>query len=61
MNSKASYQAYRHPLEVVILNELVQVDAEQLKRDAQMSSEHEVILHSNDVVVIIRVIVSQMC
>jgi hypothetical protein len=41
---KAADEAQAEPHEVVLLNEVVQVDAEQLKADAQVAAEVKVLL-----------------
>ena len=46
----------REPMEVVRLDQLVEVDAQQLHRDAQMATEVEVFSHLDDMVFLLRVL-----
>ena len=43
LNSESPNQSRRHSLEVVLLDELVEVHAEQLKRDQQVLPEDVVV------------------
>ena len=47
-------------MKIVVLDELVQIYAEQLKRDDQVLSEVAVVLDPNDVVLIVGVSISQV-
>lgn len=49
-------ESRREPRERVCLDELVQVDAQQLCRDAEMVPEVEVLRHPDDVVLLVRVL-----
>jgi hypothetical protein len=44
------------PLEVVVLDELVQIEGQQLERDAQVVAEVEVLVHVHNVGRVIRVL-----
>ena len=57
---KSSDQGQRHALEVVILNELIQIDREELKRDDQMVTEHAVVLDLDNVILIIWIVLLQV-
>lgn len=57
---KALDQLQAEPLEVVLLDELVQVDRQQLKGDAQVVAEHEVLLDVDDMVHVLRIVVAQV-
>lgn len=46
-------------LEVIILDELVQVDAEHLEHNEHMTSEHKVVLDTNNVLGVIVITISQ--
>ncbi len=56
LNGESSDQPKRYPLEVVVLNKLVKINAKQLKAYDQMLSEYTVVLHSDYVVYIIWVV-----
>ena len=60
LNCKSSDQGQRHALEVVILNELIQIDREELKRDDQMVTEHAVVLDLDNVILIIWIVLLQV-
>lgn len=55
LNCKPSYKAQWYPVEVIVLDKLIQVDTEQLKRDNQMLPENAIVFDPNDIVHIIRV------
>ena len=48
------------PNKVVLLDELIQIDAEQLKGDAQVAAEHEVLLYVDHIVAVLWVLAPQM-
>lgn len=48
LNGDTADEAEGESLELVVLDELVQVDAEHLKRDAHVVAEVEVIVHRHD-------------
>lgn len=56
LSSEAPNQRSREAGEIVGLDQLVQVDAEQFGDDAEMTSERERIVHPNDVVRLVRVL-----
>jgi len=56
LNGKSSNEAERDSLKVAVLDEFVEVEAEQLESNAQMISEHDVVFYSNYVIFVIRVI-----
>ena len=60
LNGKSADQTQTYSLEVVVFDELIQVDAEEFKRDAKMLSENHIILHADDVMRIFRVVLFQM-
>eukprot|EP00420_Gonyaulax_spinifera_P006924 CAMPEP_0197932982 /NCGR_PEP_ID=MMETSP1439-20131203/109423_1 /TAXON_ID=66791 /ORGANISM="Gonyaulax spinifera, Strain CCMP409" /LENGTH=139 /DNA_ID=CAMNT_0043555791 /DNA_START=214 /DNA_END=634 /DNA_ORIENTATION=+ len=49
LDCKAADEPKRHTLEVVVLDELVEVDAQELKRDAEVVPEVEVVQHVHDI------------
>jgi len=53
-------QRQRHSHEVVVLNELVEIDREQLKRNDQVLPETQVVFYSDDVVLVVRVFLKQV-
>ena len=46
----------REPMEVVRLDQLVEVDAQELRRNAQMATEVEMLRHLEDVVLLVRIL-----
>ncbi len=60
LDGESPDQANGHSLEVVVLNELVQVDAEQLEANDQVLPEYRVVLHPDNVVHIIWVVLLQV-
>ena len=56
LNSKPSDQALWYSLEVVVLDEFIEIDAQALKGDDQVFPEEEVVFDSNDVILIIFVV-----
>jgi len=55
-----SHQLKREALELVLLDELVEVDAEQLEGDAHVAPEHEVVVHVDQVEGIVFVLLPQV-
>ena len=55
MDSESPNQALAHTLKVVVLNEFVKVNTEALKRDKEMLSKDTVVFYSDDIVLIISV------
>lgn len=55
LNSKPPNQRLRYALEVVVLDELIQVDAQALKCNHQVFPEQDKALYSNNVVLVILV------
>ena len=49
LNGKSSHKAERQALKVVEFQELVQVDAHQLKRNAQVLSKDHKVFHVDDI------------
>uniref|UniRef100_A0A182QEJ1 Uncharacterized protein n=1 Tax=Anopheles farauti TaxID=69004 RepID=A0A182QEJ1_9DIPT len=43
------HQLHAEPLELVLLDQLVQVDVQQLERDAHVVAKHEAVVHVDDV------------
>lgn len=60
MNSEATDQTNGDSLEVVILNELIKIDAEQFKGNTEMSSENEIVLHPYNVKMVIGIVIPEM-
>lgn len=60
LDSESSDEIEREALEVSSLQEIIEIDAEKFKGDTQMVSKLIHILHSNDVVLVLRIMVSQM-
>ena len=60
LNSKSPYQTESHALEVVVLDEIVKIDGEQLERYHQMLPKNHVVLDSNDIEGVIRVVLPQV-
>lgn len=57
LNSKPPYEIHR---EFVCLTEIIEIDCEELKYNADMLSEDEPILNSYDVVLVFWVVVLEM-
>ena len=57
LDSKPPYEALRDSLEVVILNEFIKIDAQALKRNQEMLSEDAVVFDSDDVILVVFVMV----
>ena len=57
LDSKPPYKALRDSLEVVILNEFIKIDAQALKRNQEMLSEYAVVFDSDDVILVVFVMV----
>ena len=60
LDGKSSNETQRYAFEFVVFDELVEVDGEKFKRYHEVLSEHAVVLDSNDVVRVFRVILLQM-
>lgn len=60
LNSKPPDQALWNSLEVVVLDEFIEIDAQALKGDGQVLPEEEVVFDSNDVILIIFVVMIQI-
>ena len=58
--SKLSHQLQRESLEFVLLDQLVQVDAQQFKRDASVGAKDEMVEHVDDVVGVFLVLLAQV-
>ena len=57
LNRKSPNECRRESAEIVCLDQLVQVDAEQLGNDAQMTPEIKVIRHSHHVMFVLWVLI----
>lgn len=57
---KSPYQSQRNSLEAVVLNKLIEIDAQKLKGYDQMLSEYGIVFDTNDVVHIVRVVLLQV-
>jgi len=57
LNSKSSYQTKTNALKIVVLNELIQVNTEKFKRNYQMTTKDFKVVHSYDVVFVVRIII----
>jgi hypothetical protein len=57
---ETSYQTQRNPIEIVVLYELIEIDAQKLKCDYKMLSEDEVFLDADDVVHVVRIVLLQI-
>uniref|UniRef100_A0A182MWT8 Uncharacterized protein n=1 Tax=Anopheles culicifacies TaxID=139723 RepID=A0A182MWT8_9DIPT len=44
-----AHKLHAKPLELVLLDQLVQVDVQQLERDAHVVAKHETVVHVDDV------------
>lgn len=53
LRQENAQQPHRQPPELVLLDQLVQVEIEQLKDQAQMLPKHKEIVHPNNVVLIV--------
>ena len=60
LDCESSHQAHTHSLEVVRLNELVQVHAQHFKAEDQMLAENQFFFYANDVLLIVRIVVSKL-
>jgi hypothetical protein len=58
--SKPSNQAQRYSLKIIVLNEFIEIDRKQLKRDNEMLPKHAVIFYSNYVICIIWIVIFKM-
>ena len=58
--SKLSDQLEAEPLELIFLDQLVQVDAEQFKSDASVGAKDKMVKHMNDVIAIVFVLLAQV-
>jgi hypothetical protein len=58
--SKFSHKLQRKALKLVLFDEFVEIDAEQLKSDAHMTSKHKVVIHVDQVKGIVFILLSQM-
>ena len=58
LTREATNETGREPMEVVRLDQLVEVDAQELHRNAQVSTEVEMFGHFNDMVFLFRVLTS---
>ncbi len=54
------HQLQREPLELVLLDQLVEVDAEQLEGEAGVAAEREVVEQVDDVVRVVLVLLAQV-
>eukprot|EP00959_Pyramimonas_sp_CCMP1952_P474340 9503289-Pyramimonas_sp.AAC.1 len=52
---KEPLQVHAQPTELVLPDELVQVDVQQLKHQAEVLAVHKVVQHAHDVVLVLRV------
>lgn len=60
LNREPSNQAQTNPLEIIPFNKFVKVDRKQLKRNNQMFSKITTILNPYNIVLIMRVLISQV-
>ena len=60
LDCKSPNETEWNSLEIIILNELIKIDWEKLKRDDQVLSKHTIIFDSNNIVGVIWVIFFQM-
>ena len=58
--SKLSDQLEAEPLELVLLDQLVEVDIEQLKGDTSVGAKDEMVKHMNDVIAIVFILLAQV-
>ena len=59
LNGKASNEVLSDSFKVVLLDKFVKIEAQQLKSHDKMASENHVVLHSDDVVGILSIVVVQ--
>lgn len=59
MNCKALGERHGEALEVVVLDELVQVDAQHFERYAHVAAEREAVFYAHDVLDVVAVVVAQ--
>ena len=55
LQNEEAQEVHGEPPELVVLDELIQIDAEELKHEAQMAAVHEEVAHAHDVVLIVRI------
>lgn len=60
LNGEAPNQARRYSLEVVLLNKLVEIHAEQLKGEQQVLAEDGVVQHANDIVFVVFILLLEV-
>ena len=56
LTCETTNQASRKSMEVVGLDQFIEVDAEQFHRDAQVTTEVEVLSHLDDMMLLVRVL-----
>ena len=56
LNSEPSNQSQRQAFEIIHFEEFVQVDRHKLEWDAQMRSEHGIVLHVDDIHCVVHVV-----
>ena len=61
LNCEPSNECQREPLEIIVLYELIQVNAQEFKGYAQMVSKVEGVVHLNNVVVLLWVLNVPLC
>ena len=60
LDSESSDETERESLKVIELEELIQIDAHQLERDAEMLPEYHIVLHVDDVHSVVGVILFEV-
>lgn len=60
LNCKSSNQIERKPFEISSFQKVIQIEAEQFKSNTKVVSKLIYVFHSNDVVLIFRIVISQM-
>jgi hypothetical protein len=60
LDGKAADQAQRNSLKIVVLDELIKVDAEKLKGDAKVVPEVEVVCHMHHIRSIFCIVFSEV-
>lgn len=56
LTREATNETCREPVEIVRLDELIEVDAQQFHRNAKMTTEVEVFSHLDDMVLLFRIL-----
>ena len=59
LNGKPSSESHRDSLEIIILDELIQINAKHFKHDTDMTSKSEFLFDSDNILHIVMVIFSE--